>query len=101
MDEDGFPLLIDNENYLACLEAYIKKQVFTTKFDQGKISSNVLQNAQQEYAWLAGQLNSELTIPSVSEMESISRMITALIPRVRQFDNGFVDLGNREYIRRH
>lgn len=101
VDEDGFPMLMDNESYLAALEAYIKKQVFTVKFDQGKISSSVLQNAHQEYAWLAGQLNSELTIPSVSEMESISRMITALLPRVRQFDNGFVDLGNREYLRKH
>jgi hypothetical protein len=101
VDEDGFPLLIDNENYLAALEAYIKKQVFTVKFDQGKISASVLQNAQAEYSWLAGQLNSEFIIPSMSEMQSITNMITALIPRMREFDKGFRDLGAREYIRKH
>ena len=101
VDEDGFPLLIDNENYLACLEAYIKKQVFTVKFDQGKIASGVLQNTQQEYAWLAGQLQSEMTIPSYSEMESIGRYIQTILPSVRHFDNGFRDLGQREYIRKH
>lgn len=101
VDEDGFPLLIDNENYLAALEAYIKKQVFTVKFDQGKIAAGVLENAKQDYAWLSGQLASEFQIPSMSEMESISRYITSILPSVRHFDDGFKDLGSREYIRRH
>lgn len=101
VDEDGFPLLIDNENYLAALEAYIKKQVFTVKFDQGKISASVLQNAQAEYSWLAGQLNSEMTLPSISELEAISRYLTSILPSVRHFDNGFKNLGDREYIRKH
>lgn len=101
VDDEGFPLLIDNENYLAALEAYIKKQVFTMKFDTGKISAQVLQNAQRDYAWLAGELDAEFAIPSQSEMEAITRMWNTLIPQVRHFDNGFTDLGNREYIRRH
>ncbi len=101
VDEDGYPMLIDNENYLAALEAYIKKQVFTIKFDTGKIQAGVLQNAQRDYAWLAGQLHAEFTIPSQSEMESITRALNTLIPRVRHFDNGFKNLGDREYIRNH
>lgn len=101
VDEDGFPLLIDNETYLAALEAYIKKQVFTIKFDTGKINSNVLINAQNDYAFLAKQLQSEMVYPSTSEMEAISRSLTALIPRMREFDNGYANLGDREYIRRH
>lgn len=101
VDDDGYPLLIDNEVYLAALEAYIKKQVFTIKFDTGKINAGVLQNAQQEYAWLAGQLQDEMTIPSVSEMEAITRMWNTMIPSVRQFDSGFKHLGDREYLRLH
>jgi len=101
IDEDGYPLLIDNETYLAALEAYIKMKVFTVKFDTGKIQIGVLQNAQQEYAFLAGQLRDEFVTPSISEMEAISRCINTLIPQVRHFDNGFVDLGNREYLVNH
>ena len=40
-------------------------------------------------------------MPSVSEMESLTRMMNTLIKPVRQFDNGFKDLGNREYLRNH
>ena len=101
VDEDGFPLLIDNENYLECLESYIKMKVFTVKFEQGKIAAGVLENAKQEYAWAAGQLQSEMTIPSYSEMESITRYITSILPSVKSFDHSFKNMGSREYIRKH
>ena len=101
IDEDGFPLLIDNENYLAALEAYIKVQVFTIKFDTGKINGNVLQNAQQDYAWKAGELQSEFNSLSPSEAESFTRFWNTLILSETHFDNGFKNLSDREYRRRH
>lgn len=99
IDKEGYPLLIDNSVFLKALETYIKKEVFTTQFDMGKISAAVLQNTQQQYAWLAGQLQSEFTIPSQSEMESITRMWNTLICRVSDFNHGFQPLGNKEYIK--
>ena len=99
IDKDGLPLLIDNSVFLKALEAYIKREVFTILFDMGKITPAVLQNTQQQYAWLAGQLQSEFTIPSQSEMESISRMWNTLIQRTSEFNNGFQSLGNKEYIK--
>lgn len=101
VDEDGFPLLIDNETYLNALEAYIKVKVFTVKFDTGKIQAGVLSNAQTEYAWASHLLQSEMTTPSMAEMESMTRYLNTLIKPVKQFDNGFKDLGNREYLRKH
>lgn len=99
VDKDGFPLLIDNSVFLRALEAYIKREVFTILFDMGKIQAAVLQNAQQQYAWLAGQLQSEFTIPSVSEMESIKRSWCTLIQRASSFNDGFRNNGNQEYIK--
>lgn len=101
VDEDNFPMLIDNENFIAALEAYIKVQVFTIKFDTGKLNANILQNAQTDYAWKSAELMDEFTIPSTSEMESITRFINTTIVPMRAFDNGYRDLGNREYLRRH
>lgn len=99
VDKDGFPLLIDNPVFLKALEAYIKREAFTILFDMGKITPAVLQNTQQQYAWLAGQLQSEFTIPSQSEIESISRMWNTLVQRTSEFNNGFSSLGNKEYIK--
>lgn len=101
VDEDGFPLLIDNETYLNALEAYIKVKIFTVKYDTGKIQAGVLSNAQTDYAWAAHNLQTEMTTPSVSEMESLTRYLTTMIKSNTQFDQGFKYLGDREYIRRH
>lgn len=99
VDKDGFPLLIDNPVFLKALEAYIKREVFTVLFDMGKIQAGVLQNTQQQYAWLAGQLQSEFTIPSISEMESIKRSWCTLIQRTSSFNDGFRNNGNQEYLK--
>ena len=101
VDEDGFPLLIDDETYLNALEAYIKVKVFTVKYDTGKMTTGILGNAQTDYAWAAHLLQSKMTIPSVSEMESITRTLNTMIKSNTHFDNGFKNLGDREYIRRH
>ena len=99
VDKDGFPLLIDNPVFLKALEAYIKKEAFTILFDMGKIAPVVLQNTQQQYAFLAGQLQSEFTIPSISEMESIKNSWCTLIQRTSEFTTGFKNNGDREYIK--
>lgn len=99
VDKDGFPLLIDNSVFLKALEAYIKREVFTILFDMGKITPAVLQNTQQQYAWLAGQLNSEFTIPSISEMESLKRSWCTLLQRTSSFSDGFRNNGNQEYLK--
>lgn len=99
VDDNGFPLLIDNPTFLKTLEAYIKKEIFTIMFDMGKIASPVLQNAQQQYSWLAGQLQSEFTIPSISEMESLKRSWCTLLQRTTSFNDGFRNNGNQEYIK--
>lgn len=99
VDKEGFPLLINNPVFLKALEAYIKREAFTILFDMGKIAPAVLQNTQQQYAWLAGQLQSEFTIPSISEMESIKRSWCTLLQRTSEFNNGFKNNGDQEYIR--
>ena len=101
VDDDGFPMLIDNQSYLDALESYIAMKVIRNKFRQGKIAAAIYQDAQQEYALAARELMTELTTPSMSEMESISRALTTMIKPVTHFDNAFRNLGDREYLRNH
>lgn len=101
VDEEGFPLLIEESNYLKALELYIKQEVFGYLFDEMKIPQQVLINAQQEYCWAVGRLIGTYNTPSVSEMESIKDMWNTLIPRTTNFDRGFIALGEREYLKNH
>lgn len=101
VDDEGLPLLIDNPKYLKALELYVKCQLFTELFDLGKITQQVLQHTEQEYAWAAGQLSEEFKTPSVAEMESITNMMNQMIRRRSEFVNGFERMGNKEFWKKH
>lgn len=100
IDEDGYPLLIDDETYLDALEAYIKMKVFTVKFDQQKISAGVLQNAQADYAVASRLLLSHFTMPSPAEAEVLARAWNTMLPDMRSFSRGFKHFGEREYLKK-
>lgn len=72
VDGEGYPMIPDNSSLIKALELYIKKQYFTVLFDMGKITGQVLNNTQQEYAWYVGQCQSDLVRPTWDEMKSIT-----------------------------
>lgn len=95
-DADGYPLLPDNSSFTRALELYIKKQWFTILFDLGKISSAVLQNTQQEYAWAVGDCQSEFNRMSIDQMEAFSNSWRTMILRDHQHSSGFIGDGSRQ-----
>ena len=95
-DEDGYPLLPDNSSFTRALELYIKKQWFTILFDLGKITSAVLQNTQQEYAWAVGDCQSEFNRMSIDQMEAFSNSWRTMILRDHQHSSGFIGDGTRQ-----
>ena len=101
VDDEGLPLLVNNTKYLKALELYVKCQLFTMLFDEGKITQQVLNHTEQEYGWAAGQLEEEFKTPSVSEMQSITNILHQIIPRYDEFYNRFESLGNKEFRKIH
>ena len=97
VDDEGLPLLIDNSKYLKALELYVKCQLFTMLFDEGKVTQQVLNHTEQEYAWAAGQLEEHFKTPSEAEMQSITNMLHQIIVRDDEFYNRFEILGNKEF----
>lgn len=101
VDEEGFPMLPSNAVFLKALEDYIKVQMFTTLFECGRLSGDVLAHAEDTYARSAAKCQNAFTIPSVSEMQAISGMMHRLIPSRNEFRKGFKTLGDREYYKKH
>lgn len=96
IDEEGYPMLPDNSSFIKALELYIKKQYFTVLFDMGKITAQVLNNTQQEYAWYVGQCQSDLVRPTWDEMKSLTDTWTNIIINNKYRDNNVYT--HREYI---
>jgi len=96
VDDEGYPLLPDNASFLRGLENYIKLQWFTVLFDMGKISHQVLFNAQQEYAWAAGDAQSEFSRLSLDEAETLFNSFKTLLPRNDEHWKAFFTNGSKE-----
>lgn len=94
LDDEGFPMIPDMPLFQKALELYIKSNVFTVKFDLGKINQNVLQHTEQEYCWTVAQLQSQMNTPNIAEMENITNMFNQLIPSQHEYRDGFVHLGD-------
>lgn len=100
-DSEGYPLLPDNSSFTRALELYIKKQWFTILFDLGKINPAVLQNVQQEYAWAAGDCHTEFNRLSLDKAESFYNSFKTMIIRDNEHSRGFIDNGDKEFIKIH
>lgn len=96
VDQEGFPLIIDNGTFARALELYIQKRWFTILFNSGKINQAILQNIQQEYAFYVGQAQSDLVRPTLDQMESLKNSWCTLIEKTRHHSDGFNNLSNPE-----
>lgn len=102
VDDEGYPLIPDNNSYIKALELYIKLQVFTSLFEEGKIKGEVLSHTEQQYAWYVGQAQTDLIRPTLDEMEAISNMWNKLLPdSTKDHIHGYVHEGTREHIITH
>lgn len=96
IDDEGYPLLPDNPSFLRGLENYIKLQWFTIMFDMGKINAQVLSNAQQEYAWSAGDAQSEFSRLDLDKAETLFNSFKTLLPRNHEHWKQFFTNGSKE-----
>lgn len=100
VDDEGYPLLPDNTSFLRGLENYIKMQWFTILFDMGKLPQAVLQNAQQEYAWAAGDAQSEFSRLDLDKAETLFNSFATLLPRNNEHWKAFFTNGSKEFWKR-
>lgn len=100
-DDEGYPLLPDNTSFLRGLENYIKLQWFTILYDMGKISEGVLANTQQEYAWAAGDAQSEFSRLDLDKAETLFNSFKTLLPRNHEHWKAFFDNGAKELWKLH
>lgn len=97
-DEEGYPLLPYNSSFTRALELYIKKQWFTILYDLGKININVLQNVQQDYAWAAGDCQTEFNRLSIDQAESFYNSWRTLLIKDNQHVSGFINNGSKQIL---
>ena len=101
VDEEGYPLLPDNASFLRGLESFIKMRWFEQKFDAGEISQAVMDRVDREYAWAAGDAQSEFSRLSLDAAETLFNSFKTLLPRNHEHWRAFFSNGSKEIWKQH
>ncbi len=100
-DEECYPLVLNNETLLRCIQSYIKYSWYTIMYDMDMISGQKLNKAEADYSFNVAQADANLKMPSIDEMEAMVNVITQLMPSGTEYTRRFEFLGAQEKLRIH
>jgi len=98
VDQEGFPLVPDNIKFKQALQAYVRMKMDYKLWRTGKVSSEIYNHAEREWAWYCGAATNAGLIPTIDGMESWKNQTMHLIPRMNEHAKMFDTLGNQEYL---
>ena len=96
IDEDGFPLIPDDESFKMAIEYHCAKRLAQKAYFSDKLSKDKYTELKQEASWYAGQAKNKADIPSVDLMEAIKNAQLRLISKVNRHAQSFKLLGEEE-----
>jgi len=100
-DEEGYPMIPDNEKVNRGLEYYILYRFLEPFYLMGKITDKAFEYITQQYDWYVGAADASLRGINADQMETIMNGINRIIRSNTHHDSSFKNYGNREYLKRY
>lgn len=99
VDDEGFPLVPEEESYREALFWYCAwKYFFIRKIEANGNEFNKFNNlsleAEQKWHWYCGQAGAESLMPDLYMLENIKRNFLTLVPKADSFQTFFSNLNN-------
>lgn len=99
-DEEGYPLIPDNQKVQLALEYYILSRYLEPLWLMGKITDKAFDYIQQKRFFYVPSAQTSLSMPGLDKMESMMNAINRLIINTTAHQNKFKKLGEKERIKR-
>jgi hypothetical protein len=93
-DEDGYPMIIDNQAFIRALVDYIVYNRIRTEYINGRTTENIMERIERTYETDIAIATAKLVQPTVDEFNNISRMMNSFIFRNNARKSGFKNLGD-------
>ncbi len=101
LDEFGYPLIPDKEEFILGLEYYILHRFMEPLWIAGKVSDKAFSYVEQKRHFYFGSAHTGLNMPDSDKMESIMNGINRLIPNTTGHRDFFRNYGVREQIKKY
>ena len=101
VDEEGFPLVPDDERFKFGLEYFILFRYLEPMWMIGKITDKVFSYIEQKKLWYMGSANNSLQMPSPDQMETIMNGVNRIIIQNSAHAQAFKNYGIKEQVRKY
>lgn len=101
LDEDGYPLVPNEQKTLMAMEYYILYRFLEPLYDVGKITDKAFQRIDQKKCFYMGGAQNALKIGGIAHMETIMNTLNRLIINDQAHENFYKNLGEKERLRRY
>jgi hypothetical protein len=78
-DDNGYPMIPDDERYAKAIEAYVKYMVYRPMWEIGEIRDRVYNAAEQDWLFYVNSAKTKALMPNVDGMETIKNNMVKLI----------------------
>lgn len=99
-DEDGFPMVPDQEEIILFLEYYVLSRYLEPLWMMGKITDKAFEYIQQKRYFYCASAETKLKMPSIDKMETIMNGINKIIINSTAHENSFKKYGEKERLRK-
>lgn len=99
IDKNGFPMIPDDEKYIAALQHYIIYKLDWKKWRSNPASPGLralVNDSEQKADWYIAAAKTKYHIPTPDKMEALKRMWLRSIPKPNEHNTGFKTLNNQE-----
>lgn len=101
IDEDGFPLVPDNEPFKMGMEYYILHRYLEPLWLAGKVTDKAFNYIEQKRHWYMASADTSMKMPSIDQMESIMNGINRIITDTTAHEKFFRNYGEKERLKKY
>lgn len=96
VDENGYPLVPDNESFKFGLEYFIMWRHLEALWSMGKITDKVFQYYEQKKMWYLGQAGTSLMLSGIDHLESMMRGLNRILIQDNAHENFYKNFGEKQ-----
>lgn len=100
VDEDGFPLIPDNEDFKFAVEYFIRYRAMEPLWEMGKVPDKVFNRVDQMKSWYIGAAQSDMQFRDMDHVQATMSTINRLIINDGAHHNFFKFMGKNERLKR-
>ena len=101
VDTEGIPMVPDRASILKAIEYSIIREWFERQMFAGRIGVDKFQYADKERNWYVAKTGTDFMLENLDKRKTLSNILNTLFINEEHTTNDFINLGNREYRRRH